>query len=105
MDWTIHNLTYTTTSGSLSKVVTEVVSKFEDTISGITEKDFRSTHLPAVTSADFVSWDSLNENTVKGWVTNVEGSDWGAITSSIETYLSQSVDRVNNPPTGRGTPW
>ena len=105
MDWNIHDLTYTTTSGSLSKVVTKVVSKFEDTISGITEIDYRRTNLPPVASADFVSWDSLDENTVKGWVTNVEGSNWGAMTSSIETYLSQSVNQVINPPTGKGKPW
>tara|TARA_R100000008_G_scaffold54160_1_gene33008 strand:- start:1019 stop:1336 length:318 start_codon:yes stop_codon:yes gene_type:complete len=105
MDWNLFDLKYTTTSGSLSKVVTEVVSKFEYTISDVTECSYYKTNLPSVSSADFISWDSLNENTVKGWVNNVEGNNWGVITSSIETQLSQSINERINPPTGRGKPW
>ena len=105
MDWTIFDLQYTTTSGSLSKVATEAVSKFEHTISGTSDRVYHITNLPSVTSADFINWDSLNENSVKGWVENVEGYNWGSITSSIETSLSQSINVMNNPPTGRGKPW
>tara|TARA_R100001510_G_C7638310_1_gene196165 strand:+ start:160 stop:483 length:324 start_codon:yes stop_codon:yes gene_type:complete len=105
MDWTIFDLKYTTTSGSLSQVATEVVSKFEHTISGISDRVYHRTYLPSVTSADFINWDSLNENSVKGWVESIEGNNWGSITSSIETSLSQSINEINNPPTGRGKPW
>jgi|TARA_A100001515_G_scaffold137194_1_gene129583 hypothetical protein len=105
MDWTIGNLRYATTSGSLSKVVMNVESKFEQTISNVTQANYHTTYLPAVSSADFIAWNGLNENTVKGWVENVEGSNWGAITSSIETQLSQSIHESLNPPIDEGIPW
>ena len=62
MDWTIFDLQYTTTSGSLSKVATEAVSKFEHTISGTSDRVYHITNLPSVTSADFICFVSPRLN-------------------------------------------
>ena len=106
MDWTIYRLYYKTTSGSLSNVVSEVHSKFSDTVSGKTEEEYHVTsNLRPVAASNFVAYNDLNENTVKGWVQNAEGNYWGALTSSIATQISSSLAEQITPTIQSGKPW
>ena len=100
MDWSIQELTHQD-SGSLSKVITAALSTFTLTISGSRTSKNHLTVFPSVHERNFVSWDSLSENTVKGFISDVEGGGWNSTTASYETQMSNSIASQND----NGLPW
>ena len=103
MNWNITELIWED-SGSLKRVIKTVVSKFSNTISGSSASQLHLTNVPSASADLFMAWDSLEENTVKIWVENTEGSGWGAVTSSYESQISSSINEKLNPTSGHEKP-
>ena len=55
---------------------------------------------PDPDDAGFVAYDSLTEDTVKGWI-------WAADVDkdAIQTSLQAQIDELKTPTTGTGVPW
>ena len=100
MDWSIQKLIHED-SGSLSKAITAAISTFTLTISGSRLSQGHITSFPSVHEKNFVPWDNLSENTVKGFISNVEGGGWNSTTASYETQMSNSIASQND----NGLPW
>jgi len=100
MDWSIQKLIHEE-SGSLSKVITAAISTFSLTISGSKLSKAHITAFPPVHEKNFVPWNNLSENTVKGFISDVEGGGWNSTTASLETELSNSIASQND----NGLPW
>ena len=106
MEFKIYDAARYYTSGSLDHVVFFVRYGFED--SGSSAKngvlnDNRKTYfkqLPPVSSDNFVTHDSISESTIKGWIRDSHGDDWGSFTSSIETEITNDLNsRASSKPT------
>ena len=106
MEFKIYDAARYNTSGSLNDVVFFVRYGFED--SGSSAKngvlnDNRKTYfkqLPPVSSDNFVTYESISESTIKGWIRDSYGDDWGSFTSSIETEMTNDLNsRASSKPT------
>jgi hypothetical protein len=106
MEFKIYDTTRYYSSGSLDDVVFFVRYSFEHSgssaKSGILNES-RKTYfsmLPPVSQEEFINNYDLTENTIKGWVRDLHGDNWGSFTSSIETEITNDLNsRTSSPPT------
>ena len=106
MEFKIYDTIRYNTSGSLDDVVFFVRYGFEE--SGSSAKsgvlnDNRKTYfkeLSPIDSGNFVNHSSVHESVVKGWIQNSYGSNWGSLTSSIQTTMTNDLNsRSSSKPT------
>ena len=106
MEFKIYDTTRYYTSGSLDHVVFFVRYGFEETGSSAKSGIFNENQqkyfkvLPPVSSDNFVTYESISESTIKGWVRDLYGDNWGSFTSSIETEITNDLNsRASSKPT------
>lgn len=105
MQFKIYDTMRYNTSGSLNDVVFFVRYSFEHSgssaKSGILNEN-RKTYfamLPSVNQEDFIEHPVV-ESTIKGWVRDLHGDNWGSFTSSIETEITNDLNsRTSSNPT------
>jgi hypothetical protein len=98
MEFKIYDTTRFDTSGSLDDVVFFVRYGFEESGSSTKSGMFNENQqlyfkeLDPVDSDNFVNHSSVHESVVKGWIQNSYGSNWGSLTSSIQTTMTNDLN-------------
>ena len=105
MKFLIHKTNRYSVSASLDDVVYLVSYQFEESGSSAVAGAFNyeSTHYhlkcDPVSSDNYISYNSATSS-VKNWIQDSHGENWGAFTSSIQTSLSSALDtRTSSNPT------
>jgi|TARA_R110000824_G_scaffold235412_1_gene424201 predicted 3-demethylubiquinone-9 3-methyltransferase (glyoxalase superfamily) len=95
-----------TSSASLADVVYAIRYEFNESGSSAADPHLNNeTHryfleLDPVPSSVFVAWNSVATSSLKGWVQDSHGGNWGTFTSSLATTMSASLaERVDSQPT------
>ncbi len=95
MEFIIDSLYRYGESGSLSDVITNASYHFIDSSSDgsevYVEKYCENIVFPPVSSDDFIAFGSLNTSTIRGWIEDSYGNNWGSYTSSIQNSISASL--------------
>ena len=106
MDFKINNTFRYISSSSLDDVIYSIRYAFEE--SGSSEHDsllnyetrryFHS--CDPVTSTSFIAFDSVTTPSLKKWIQDSYGGNWGSFTSSIQTSMTNALNsRTSSPPT------
>ena len=103
--WTIATTERTLSDGGINVVhwrcdASEVVGTGDDAVTHSASSYGTQGLTPDATDSGFVAYDSLTEDTVKGWI-------WAADVdqSATETSLQAQIDLSKTPTTGTGVPW
>jgi len=106
MNFTINDTMRYISSGSLDNVVYFVRYAFEDSGSSAHATLLNSQlyryflQCDPITSAEFVAFDSVTTSSLKGWIQDSHGENWGSFTSSIQTTLTNTLNlRTSSQPT------
>jgi hypothetical protein len=105
MKFTIHKTNRYNVSASLDDVVYLVSYQFYESGSSAVEGEFNyeSTHYhlkcDSVSSDNYISYNSATSS-MKNWIQDSHGANWGAFTSSIQTSLNSTLSsRTSSDPT------
>lgn len=98
--WTIENLDRNLIDGGVFSIhwkATKEETEGENTFSATAYGNLRVTPQPS--SSSFISYDSLTQETVMGWVHEEVNRD------DIEANLSKDIAEKKTPVVATGTPW
>jgi hypothetical protein len=106
MEFKINNTFRYTSSGSLDDVIYSIRYAFEESGSSahpslLNYESRRYFHnCDPVTSENYVGLNSLTTSSLKGWIQDSYGENWGSFTSSIQTSMTNALNsRTSSQPT------
>ena len=98
--WTITNMEYTNDSDKgvvhAAWSASETDGDHTGTVSGM------ESYTPDSSAEGYVTWDSLDESTVVGWVKETLGSDE---CTRVEGKVADQITKSKTPPTSWGIAW
>jgi len=99
--WEVNTMERTLSDGFVNKVIYRVRGLDDGTEKARTTGEVNFTK-PSSLPSDFKAYESLSESVCLTWVKNTLGS---TEVIAIETNLTNEVNLINTPTTGKGTPW